>query len=70
MNSIDEAAFEEHIASWLVEHGGYLRAKVGTAGGEPRDFDAATADGTSRSTCIRCARRLRRASLRMCWPAT
>lgn len=49
MNSIDEAAFEEHIASWLVEHGGYLRAKVGTAGGEPRDFDAATADGTSRS---------------------
>ena len=36
----DEAAFEEHIASWLVEHGGYRRVKVGTAGGEPRDFDA------------------------------
>ena len=24
-----EAAFEEHIASWLVEHGGYRRAKIG-----------------------------------------
>ena len=36
----DEAAFEEHIASWLVECGGYRRVKVGDAGGEPRDFDA------------------------------
>lgn len=35
----DEAAFEEHIASWLVEHEGYRRVKVGNAGGEPRDFD-------------------------------
>ena len=24
-----EAAFEEHIASWLVGHGGYRRAKIG-----------------------------------------
>ena len=39
MNSVDEAAFEEHIPSWLVEHGGYRRVKVGSAGGEPPDFD-------------------------------
>lgn len=39
MASLDELAFEEHIASWLVEHGGYQRVKVGNAGGEPRDFD-------------------------------
>ncbi len=35
----DEAAFEEHIAKWLVERGGYKRVKVGNAGDEPRDFD-------------------------------
>ena len=40
MNSTDEAAFEEHIASWLVEHGGYRRVKIGNSGGQPRDFDA------------------------------
>ena len=34
----DEAAFEAHIAGWLVEHGGYRRVKLGNAGGES-DFD-------------------------------
>ena len=38
--SATEAQFEEHIASWLVEHGGYQRAKVGNAQDEPKDFDA------------------------------
>ncbi len=38
--SATEAQFEEHIASWLVEHGGYERSKVGNAQGEPKDFDA------------------------------
>ena len=38
--SVSEAAFEEDIASWLVEHGGYRWAKVGNVGGGPRDFDA------------------------------
>ena len=33
--------FEKHISrAWLVEHGGYRRAKVGNAGDGPRDFDA------------------------------
>lgn len=36
MSAIDEAAFESHIAAWLVDHGGYRRVKVGGAGG---DFD-------------------------------
>ena len=35
-----ESDFEEHIASWLFERGGYLRTKVGNAGDGPRDFDA------------------------------
>ena len=38
--STSEAAFEEHIASWLVTHGGYRRVKVGNVGVGPRDFDA------------------------------
>ena len=38
--SLTEAAFEDGIASWLVEHGGYRQAKVGNAGDGPRDFDA------------------------------
>ena len=47
MNPADEAAFEEHIASWLVERGGYRRVKVGNAGGEPRDFDPGTGVDTA-----------------------
>ena len=38
--SVAEADFEKHIASWLVEDGGYRRAKIGNAGDGPRDFDA------------------------------
>ena len=38
MTSAHEAAFEAHIAGWLVEHGGYRRAKLGNVGG-PSDFD-------------------------------
>lgn len=40
MSSVTEAAFEEHIAGWLVEHGGYRRVKIGNVGDGPRDFDA------------------------------
>ena len=40
MSSVTEAAFEAHIAGWLVEHGGYRRAKIGSVGDGPRDFDA------------------------------
>ena len=36
MSQVDEAAFEAHIAGFLVDHGGYRRVKVGGAGG---DFD-------------------------------
>ena len=38
MSSVDEAAFEAHIAGWLVEHGGYRRVKTATEGYES-DFD-------------------------------
>ena len=40
MSPVTEAAFEAHIAGWLVEHGGYRRAKIGNVGDGPRDFDA------------------------------
>ena len=39
MSSIDEAAFEAHIAAWLVEHGGYRRVKT-TSEGYESDFDS------------------------------
>jgi type I restriction enzyme R subunit len=35
----DEAAFEEQIGTWLVDHGGYQALKVGNRQGEPTDFD-------------------------------
>ena len=35
---VDEAAFEAHIAGWLVEHGSYRRAKT-TSEGYESDFD-------------------------------
>ena len=38
MSSINEAAFEAHIAGWLVEYGGYLRVKT-TGEGYESDFD-------------------------------
>jgi len=39
--SVTEAEFEDHIASWLVEHGGYRQVKVGNAATDgPKDFDA------------------------------
>ena len=37
-SSIHEAAFEAHIAGWLVEHGGYRRVKT-TGEGYESDFD-------------------------------
>ncbi|MXZ69529.1 MAG: type I restriction endonuclease subunit R, partial [Acidimicrobiia bacterium] len=37
-SSIHEAAFEAHIAGWLVEHGGYGRVKT-TSEGYEADFD-------------------------------
>ena len=40
MSSVTEAAFEAHIAGWLVEYGGYRRDKIGNVGDGPRDFDA------------------------------
>ena len=40
MSGVTEAAFEAHIAGWLVEHGGYRRVKIGNTGVGPRDFDA------------------------------
>ena len=40
MSPVTEAVFEAHIAGWLVEHGGYRRAKIGNVGDRPRDFDA------------------------------
>ena len=45
--SVTEAAFEDHIASWLVEHGGYRQAKIGNVGEGPRDFDAETGVDTA-----------------------
>ncbi len=47
MGGVTEAAFEEHIASWLVEHGGYRRVKIGNRGVGPRDFDAAVGADTA-----------------------
>ena len=38
--ALDEAAFEDEICAWLVDHGGYRQIKVGNAQGEPTDFDA------------------------------
>ena len=38
MSPTSEAAFEAHIAEWLVDHGGY-RVKFGSAGIGPSDFD-------------------------------
>ena len=38
MSSINEAAFEAHIAGFLVEHGGYRRVKT-TSEGYESDFD-------------------------------
>jgi type I restriction enzyme R subunit len=35
----NEHEFEDEVCAWLVEHGGYTAVKVGTAQGEPRDFD-------------------------------
>ena len=39
MSSVHEAAFEAHIAGFLVEHGGYRRRKDGTSDGESH-FDS------------------------------
>ncbi len=41
MTKLDEAGFESFICDWLVDHGGYGAAKVGTAQGPPTDFDPA-----------------------------
>ena len=38
MSPAGEAAFEAHIAEWLVEHGGYRRVKT-TIEGYESDFD-------------------------------
>ncbi|MCQ3808639.1 MAG: type I restriction endonuclease subunit R, partial [Acidimicrobiia bacterium] len=38
--SVTEAAFEDGIASWLIEHGGYGQVKIGNVGDGPRAFDA------------------------------
>ena len=47
MSSVDEAAFETHIAGWLVDHGDYRRVKVGNLGAEVSDFDSATGVDTA-----------------------
>ena len=47
MNSVDEAAFEAHIAGWLVDYGGYRRVKVGNLGAELSDFDPAAGVDTA-----------------------
>ncbi|MGI8791763.1 MAG: hypothetical protein ACR2H3_01055, partial [Acidimicrobiales bacterium] len=43
----DEALFESSICDWLVDHGGYHLAKVGTAQGPPTDFDPVRALDTA-----------------------
>ena len=47
MNSAGEAAFEAHIAAWLVDYGGYRRVKVGNLGAELSDFDSAAGVDTA-----------------------
>ena len=47
MNSAGEAAFEAHIAGWLVDYGGYRRVKVGNLGAELSDFDSAAGVDTA-----------------------
>ena len=47
MTSVDEAAFEAHIADWLVDHGGYRRVKAGNLGTELSDFDPAAGVDTA-----------------------
>ena len=46
MSAKDEAAFEAYIGGWLLDHGGYQRAKVGSVGGES-DFDSAAGVDTA-----------------------
>ncbi len=46
MIAVTEAAFEAHIAGFLVEHGGYRRVKVGSEGYES-DFDGAAGVDTA-----------------------
>ena len=47
VNSAGEAAFEAHIAGWLVDYGGYRRVKVGNLGAELSDFDSAAGVDTA-----------------------
>ena len=47
VSSSGEAAFEAHIADWLVEYGGYRRVKVGNLGTELSDFDPAAGVDTA-----------------------
>ncbi|MCQ3815061.1 MAG: hypothetical protein KTU85_11700 [Acidimicrobiia bacterium] len=37
---VTEVAFEDGIACWLVEHGGYRQVNIGNVGDGPRDFGA------------------------------
>ena len=39
MSPVSEAAFEAHIAGWLVEHDGYRQVKLGNTGTGPSHFD-------------------------------
>ena len=45
--SVSEEQFEEHIANYLREHGGYRHVKVGNVGDGPRDFDPETGIDTA-----------------------
>ena len=47
LSQVDEAAFEAHIAGWLVEHGGYRRVKSGNVETGSADFDASAGVDTA-----------------------
>lgn len=45
--TLSEEDFEEHIATYLVEHGGYRHLKIGNVGEGPKHFDAETGIDTA-----------------------
>jgi type I restriction enzyme R subunit len=47
VSKADEAGFESFICDWLVDSGGYDAVKVGTAQGDPADFDVTRALDTA-----------------------
>ena len=52
MTATAEAAFEEHIADWLTDHGGYQRVKRGNS--RLPDFDPVVGCGHSGFVRVHC----------------